>query len=843
MPPFKFCFPFGSKDCRGEISSPYCDFTLISKSIWAYILRLDKKIIIQISSNMNIRRLFFTRKIKTYLGDGYGFFTMPILLVFFAILMSWITETNDFKEEQKLAISNAISSQNNIARLIKNSLSQQFEQGILVSRMSQRLLSHPNKDTENHLDRLLKDGQGFTEIALYDTTGKFSHTVGQSTGTSFPSKLDASAYKTVNKNLALTLFVQSRDDKSILLFRPEDSPHNPQGMMLASIDFNRVLKQFKDIAIGKSGAIHLYTIDGVRIAELYDRKMGNLQTAGPLFALPPLNALSSQGDSALGSRIISYERIDQTPFIVAVSQDKQAILQNSDSRHNRYIIAIWITAFVTALSLLWMLRVTKRRHYLYKKLLVSERDKNSLINALEGEKEKAYALATQDHLTLLANRQLFMELAESHLARAKRSRHHYAAMFIDVDRFKPINDTLGHHVGDLLLKGIADRLRNCLRESDIISRFGSDEFVVMLAGVGAVEHISKVAEKIIRSIELPFDDLDGNEIQISCSIGISIYPRDGMNADLLIKAADDAMQRAKQAGQGRYEFFDQSNHSNADLSFELDQRFYKAIQNNELLLHYQPKVRTSDFAVVGVEALVRWQHPQHGLILPGDFVPVLESSDKIIDLGDWVINEACRQISVWKLTGKKVVPIAINISTKQLLDKEFVTRLSQSLQKYSLEPKDIEFEVTESCFMNDTEVSVATLNAISALGVKLSLDDFGTGFSSLGYIKALPLSEIKIDRSFIRDIRNDQSDKVIVSSTIALAHNLGLTVVAEGVETFDQLMYLKTADCDVVQGYYFSRPISADLVTLIIDNGNMVPAKWDYQQSLEINQASLVFDD
>ncbi len=625
--------------------------------------------------------------------------------------------------------------------------------------------------------------------------------------------------------------------------------------MLASIDFNRVLKQFQHIAIGKSGVLHIYTIYGISIAGLSNGKVDNLKTTGSWFPLPPsslssnlpsnitLNAPISQGSSTQGSRIVSYERIDQTPFVVGISQDKQEILQNSESRHNKYIIAIWITAFVTSLSLLWMLRVKKRRHYLYKKLLVSERDKNSLIHALEDEKEKAYSLATHDHLTLLANRQLFMELVESHLARAKRSRHHYAAMFIDVDRFKPINDTLGHHVGDLLLKGIAERLRSCLRESDIISRFGSDEFVVMLAGVGAVQHISRVAEKIIRSIELPFENLDGNEIQISCSIGISIYPRDGMNADMLIKAADDAMNRAKHAGQGRYEFFDQSNHSNSDLGFELDQRFYKAIQNNELLLHYQPKVRSSDFAVVGVEALVRWQHPQHGLISPADFIPVLESSDKIVDLGDWVINEACRQVSVWKSAGQKVVPIAINISTKQLLDKAFVKRLAHSLKKYSLSPKDIEFEVTESCFMNDTEISVATLNAISALGVKLSLDDFGTGFSSLGYIKALPLSEIKIDRSFIRDIRNDQSDKVIVSSTITLAHNLGLSVVAEGVETFDQLMYLKTAGCDIVQGYYFSRPISADMVTPIIDKGSMVPNKWDFEQGQTLSQASLVFED
>lgn len=789
---------------------------------------------------MNIRRLFFTRKIRTYLSDGYGFFTMPIFLVFFAILMSWVTETSEFKEEQKLAIANAKSAQDNIVKLITRSLSYQFEKGMLASHLSQHLISSDTGQQQQNFERLLEDGQGFTGIAVYDTTGKLSYTAGLETElAAFPAKLDISLYQSTH---LVDLFANTSGNRSILIF-PSGSAAASEGVMLASVDFKHLLAQFKDIRIGNSGIINIYTIDGQGVAGLYQD--GLVHTgAGVIYTLPISNAQA--GNSALlnkNNRLVSYERVSQTPFVVAVSQDKDEILQNSNSRHYRYIIAIWITAFVTALSLLWMLRVTKRRHYLYKKLLVSERDKNSLINALEGEKEKAYALATHDHLTQLANRQLFMELAESHLARAKRSRHHYAAMFIDLDRFRPINDTLGHDVGDLLLQGIADRLKNCLRESDIISRFGSDEFVVMLAGVGAVENISKVAEKIIRSIQMPFEKLKGNEIQISCSIGVAIYPRDGINADLLIKAADDAMHRAKQGGQGRYEFFDQSHHKDSNLSFELDQRFYKAIQNNEMVLHYQPKIRSSDFAIIGVEALVRWQHPQHGLIFPGDFVPVLESSDKIVDLGNWVINEACRQVSVWKSAGQKVVPIAINISTKQLLDKEFVTRLAQSLEKYALSPDDIEFEVTESCFMNDTEVSVATLNAISTLGVKLSLDDFGTGFSSLGYIKALPLSEIKIDRSFIRDIRNDQSDKVIVSSTIALAHNLGLTVVAEGVETFDQLMYLKAAGCDVVQGYYFSRPISADLVKLIIDNGNMVPAKWEFEQNSAINQASLVFED
>ncbi len=769
-----------------------------------------------------------TSKIKPHLSDGYEFFTIQIILLLAVILLSGATENREFIQEQKLAISNATHHQTNIAQVITHSLTQQFERGYATSHLSERL-SNSNQDSLI-ISHLLE--QGFKGLAFYDKKGKLNYSVGSAENLAlFPIQLDSiESYKKYLRGNHLVLSpIPSNNDKSpikLLLFPVLDTEQHLQGVLLAGLDFNQTLQQYKSLAMGKTVALEIMAADGAAIAKLQHASIDNIKANNPL--IPAIQKKQTSGTlerSFFGenTRLISYEKVSNAPFMVIVSQEKNEILRDSSARHNRYIIAILITAFATALVLVWMLQVTKRRQLLYKKLMVSDSDKTDLIIALENEKDKAYALASHDHLTQLPNRRLFMELAESHLARAKRSRQHYAVMFIDLDRFKLINDSLGHHVGDLLLQIIAVRLKNCLRESDIVSRFGGDEFVVMLPEIEDIEHISKIAEKIITSIEQPFENLDGNDIQTSCSIGIAIYPRDGISTALLIKSADDAMYRAKQSGQGRYVFFEQIAHTNSGLSFELDQRFYKAIKNGELLLHYQPKVQASDFTVVGVEALVRWKHPKHGLIFPGDFIPMLESSDKIIELGDWVINQACKQLAEWKSSNKKVVPIAINVSTKQLLDKGFVNRVTQCLSKYNLEAKDIEFEVTESCLMNDTEVSVATLNALSALGIRLSLDDFGTGFSSLGYLKALPISEIKIDRSFIRDIRNDQSDKVIVASTITLAHNLGLTVVAEGVETLEQLVHLKTAGCDVVQGYYFSRPVSTDLTRLILDNGTIIP--------------------
>lgn len=769
----------------------------------------------------------FPNKIKPYLSDGNEFFTIQIILLLLVILISGTTEIREFTEEQKLAVANAKRNQTNIAQVITHNLYQQFERGYATSHLSERLFN------SNHDSLIIRNllGQGFKGLAFYDKKGKLNYTVGSSANLAlFPTQLDIESYKKYLKDDHFALPpTTSNNDKSpvtLLLFPILNTDHQLQGMLLTGLDFNQSLQQYKSLAMGKSLALEIIAVDGTTIAKMHHGTIDNVKVNNPLISVIPENHTAGALEKSFwgeSTRLISYERVSNAPFMVVVSQEKNEILSDSSARHNRYMIAILIMAFATVLILLWMLQVTKRRQFLYKKLMVSDSDKTDLIIALENEKDKAYALASHDHLTQLPNRRLFMELAESHLARAKRSRQHYAVMFIDLDRFKLINDSLGHHVGDLLLQIIAVRLKNCLRESDIVSRFGGDEFVVMLPGVDDIEHISKIAEKIIASIAQPFENLDGNDIETSCSIGIAIYPRDGISTALLIKSADDAMYRAKQSGQGRYVFFEQSAHTNSGLSFELDQRFYKAIKNGELLLHYQPKVQASDFSVLGIEALVRWKHPKHGLIFPGDFIPMLESSDKIIELGDWVINQACKQLAEWKSTNKKVVPIAINVSTKQLLDKNFVNRVSQCLSKYSLEAKDIEFEVTESCLMNDTEVSVATLNAISALGIRLSLDDFGTGFSSLGYLKALPISEIKIDRSFIRDIRNDQSDKVIVASTITLAHNLGLTVVAEGVETLEQLVHLKTAGCDVVQGYYFSRPVSPELTRLILDNGTIVP--------------------
>jgi diguanylate cyclase (GGDEF)-like protein len=402
-----------------------------------------------------------------------------------------------------------------------------------------------------------------------------------------------------------------------------------------------------------------------------------------------------------------------------------------------------------------------------------------------------------------------MSLAESHLAQAQRSRKHYALLFLDLDRFKAINDSLGHHVGDLLLQGVSNRLQTQFRQSDIIARLGGDEFVVLITGLENEYDVAFITNNLIKAISKPFADLDGHEVQVSPSIGVALFPRDGHDLDTLVRHADLAMYQSKQAGRGCCTFFDPAMQANASSSFDLEQRLPRAIEANEFILHFQPKLDLHTHHICGLEALIRWQHPVHGLIYPNDFIPLAESTGHIIELGNWVIAAACRQLAEWQAEGLPPLPVAINLSGRQLIDKMLPERIIEHLDRHGLNPALLEVEVTESSLIERIEVAGIVLNKLVTAGIKVALDDFGNGFSSLTYVKTLPIDAIKIDRSFVHDILNSHDDSVIVLSTITLAHNLGIRVIAEGVETPAQLVFLKTGGCDEIQGYHLSRPVAA----------------------------------
>lgn len=436
--------------------------------------------------------------------------------------------------------------------------------------------------------------------------------------------------------------------------------------------------------------------------------------------------------------------------------------------------------------------------------------------------EKVRYLAYFDSLTGLPNRSLMKELLEQALANARRYRRPLAVLFLDVDRFKRINDTLGHDVGDTVLREVAKRLLGCVRASDLVvrkgavsntanqavSRLGGDEFVVILSEVNSTEDAAAAASRIAAVIAAPVQ-LAHEEITVSVSIGISIYPSDGDDAETLLKHADAAMYQAKEEGRNRHWFFTSALNERASRRFTLESRLRKAVERNEFVLHYQPKVDIRRGRVVGVEALLRWRPSEEGLIPPAEFIPLAEENGLILPIGEWVLNEACRQLVLWRDSGLPPLSVAVNLSAIQFKQPRLVERISRTLSETGLDATALELELTESVLVEDTVASAMILNTLKELGVSVSIDDFGTGYSSLAYLKRFPLNALKIDRSFVRDITTDANDAAIVSATIALAHNLRLRVIAEGAEQRIQVDILRAQGCDEAQGYYFSPPLPA----------------------------------
>jgi len=422
----------------------------------------------------------------------------------------------------------------------------------------------------------------------------------------------------------------------------------------------------------------------------------------------------------------------------------------------------------------------------------------------ESEK-RIHQLAHYDALTGLYNRFSLQSRLEQALLAARREHEQLAVMFIDMDRFKVINDTLGHPVGDRLLIEVAQRLRASVRESDIVARLGGDEFVVVLTGMGASMVAAPIAGKIVHSLCQPYL-IEGSTLHTSPSVGISIFPVDGEDADQLMKNADTAMYHAKEQGRNNYQFFTAAMTAAAGERLELERGLREALAQGLLELHYQPQVCTRDGRICGVEALARWRHPQQGLIPPLKFIPIAEETGLIEPLGSWVLEAACQQLAAWRAEGVSGVRMAVNLSAHQLRSPTLVEQVRGAMARHGLQKGDLELEVTESAAMADPEHAIGQLLALRELGVELAIDDFGTGYSSLAYLKLLPIQTLKLDRTFVRDIESDDNDAAISAATLALAHSMGLKVVAEGVETDAQRAFLAAHDCDILQGYLFGKP-------------------------------------
>ena len=435
-------------------------------------------------------------------------------------------------------------------------------------------------------------------------------------------------------------------------------------------------------------------------------------------------------------------------------------------------------------------------------------ERGRLLEDLQRARELGQHLAHHDTLTGLPNRQYFRSRLRQALAQARRHDRLLAVLFVDLDRFKQINDSLGHPVGDEVLGEIARRLQGCIRATDFAARSGGDEFLLVLTDIRRGQDAARVARKITKAIAEPIDH-QGTQLFPSASIGISLFPADGDDEDSLVKHADAAMYQAKDAGRSNFRFYLPQMTDRALERLALESRLRAAIEREEFVLHYQPRVALETGRIHGMEALVRWEHPDLGLVSPDEFIPVAEETGLIVELGAWVAKEACRQLTEWDRMGLGLATVAINVSARQFELSSPVQLVREALERSGLSPERLEIEITESAVMQNRTAAIDALAELRCMGLGVAIDDFGTGHSSLAYLKRFPLTKLKIDKAFVRTLLDDAKDEAIVQAIIDMAHSLGLEACAEGVETKDQLAALSSSSCDEIQGYVFSRPLPA----------------------------------
>ncbi|NDQ55472.1 MAG: EAL domain-containing protein [Acidipila sp.] len=427
-------------------------------------------------------------------------------------------------------------------------------------------------------------------------------------------------------------------------------------------------------------------------------------------------------------------------------------------------------------------------------------------------------LAQHDILTNLPNRTLLRDRLSQAIATADRNGTRVAVLFLDLDGFKHINDSLGHATGDKLLQSVAKRLLSCVRNSDTVSRQGGDEFVVLLSEVAHAGDAGVKAEKIIKTLLAPHE-IDQHNLQITASVGVTTYPDDGLEAEILIKNADLAMYCAKDRGKNNHQFFEKNMNLRAVERQSLEGSLRCALERNEFVMHYQPKINLKTGEITGVEALVRWQHPERGLIGPLQFVSIAEDCGLMVPIGQWVMRESCRQAKEWQDAGLRPIELAVNVSSIEFRNDDFLKEVQRILEETHLEARYLELELTESVLMRHAEFTVPVLRKLKALGVRLAIDDFGTGYSSLSYLRQFPIDTLKVDKSFVQEIDADTGDATIISAVIDMGGSLKHRVIAEGVETVEQVAFLQAHGCDEAQGYYFSRPMLAPQFAKLLESG------------------------
>ncbi len=769
---------------------------------------------------------FTLERLEKISPSGWAILTLgPLILTVILIYFIWTGTFNRIHQEEQAEIRDIQSSSFNVAQIIAADLDEVLGKGDLYADMSIAIVKGKRDGLANFNPVFFGD-HAFLRLAVFDTDSRLLFSTARNAREPLLSALvGESTKKTLQSN---TLIVGHPDNHNGNDWRvPVLFPLGEQGklgFLGAHLDLGYFLKLYQDLNLGRSGKIEIIGDDGYQLIE----SSGTIISAGRDISTSDYFAFFQKRVQGSGiarrpgeksDSIVAFDRVDHFPFTVAVSRNVVEALAEQSVRRANYI---WEAIFQTMALLIAVASLTvlaQRQKGIYATSLKSEQEKQLLIEQLEVEKNSAYKLASHDHLTGIPNRLLFAELATNKLLAARRSQKFNAAFFIDLDHFKQINDTLGHRVGDLLLCEVASRLQNCVRDSDLVARFGGDEFVMLISDASSVNDVGQLAAKIVESVGQPCK-LDGHDIEVRPSLGIALYGRDGQNVETLLKHADAAMYEAKAAGRGTFRFYDEALNRIAVLHSELALQLRHAIADGELRLHFQAQAALEDFRVTGLEALVRWQHPEHGLIFPGDFLPLAEEDSLIIlPLGHWVIDAACHQLATWKAQDVPLVPVYINVSPRQFREKNLVNRIFAALDKYSLSGELLGIEITENCVTDDPEQAIAQLKALRARGVLVTMDDFKSGFSNISLLNDLRLSTLMIDRSLIGDIHNHHNDAIIVDSIITLAHKLGFRILAEGVETREQVLHLKLAGCNEVQGYFFQRPAPANETESILRQG------------------------
>lgn len=626
-------------------------------------------------------------------------------------------------------------------------------------------------------------------------------------------------------------------------YEPIGTPSTLRGHLVISANLDFLQEQIDKQSIGNSG--HLFVIDKNSQPFLWPRDV-------MLDGLDKILSPQLQ-EAALGKKAIKTDFYGETIYLqgrtlhtdlklFAMLPEKDLLIASQSLGYVVAIVTLLTILLASALTFYFInhilirpiqrlgrsARALGRGQFTSKTGITSQDEIGELArsfeemgrNLQESQVQITY-LAYHDALTGLPNRRMFQEFLQRAVANARRHHAGLALLFLDLDNFKQINDTMGHQAGDELLQNLSERFTECLREEDLLSlknvdetcqgphdtlaRVGGDEFLILLSCIEDPSEAAVVAQRLLDTLTKPFV-VNNSEFFVSSSIGISIYPTDGEDAETLTKNADIAMYHAKNNGRNNYQYFNESMNVAAFERMTMENALRKAIDNKEFLLYYQPKVETHSGEITGVEALIRWQHPELGIVYPNKFIPIAEESGLIVPIGEWVIDEATRQVRRWEDDGIDL-NISVNISTVQLNKQSVVNVIKNCIEKNKCRTDRLEIELTETSIMDAHEPAINMLNEIKSLGVQISMDDFGIGYSSFRYLRNLPIDILKIDRSFVRHVTTNQDDAAIISAILAMAHTLDLTVIAEGVETLEQLQFLRNRQCDIVQGYLISRPL------------------------------------